>query len=58
MEWQIRPKLMVANPFFPFKNRLSQSYGPYSRASIDVKTSPDPEDFAMTRPIIHWHIAL
>jgi hypothetical protein len=30
--------------------------GPYSRASIDVKTgSPDPVDFAMTLPLIHWH---
>jgi hypothetical protein len=29
---------MVREPFFPFKNRLSQSYSPYSRASIDVKT--------------------
>jgi hypothetical protein len=32
--------------FFPFKNRLSQSYSPYSSASID----------AMTRPLIHWRV--
>jgi hypothetical protein len=33
-------------PFFPFKNRQSQSYDPDSSASIDVKTgSPDPADF-------------
>jgi hypothetical protein len=44
---------------FPFKNRPSQSCGPYSRAYIDVKTgSPDPVDFAMTRSLIYWHIAL
>jgi hypothetical protein len=50
---------MVANPFFPFKNRPFQIYGPYSIASIDVKIgSPDPADFAMTWPLIHKHIAL
>jgi hypothetical protein len=44
---------MVANPFFLFKNRPSQSYDPYSRASIDVKTgSSDSADFAMTRLLI------
>jgi hypothetical protein len=49
---------MVGNPF-PCQNRQSQSYGLPSRASIDVKTgSPDPKDFAVTLPLIHWHIAL
>jgi hypothetical protein len=42
--------------FFPFKNRLSQSYGPYSSATIDVKTgSPDPADFATTRLLIQMY---
>jgi hypothetical protein len=27
---------MVATPFFSFKNRLSQSFGPYNRASIGI----------------------
>jgi hypothetical protein len=41
------------------KNRPSQIYSPYSNASINVKTgSQDPADFAMTRPLIHWHTAL
>jgi hypothetical protein len=40
---------MVTQPFFLFKNRPFQSYGPYSSASIDVKTgSPDLADFAKT----------
>jgi hypothetical protein len=37
-----------------------QSYGPYSSASIDVKTgSPDPADFAKTRRLLPrlWHNA-
>jgi hypothetical protein len=55
MEWQIKPKLMVANPFFCFWP--SQSYGPYSSASINVKPgSPDPTDFDMTWLIIHWRV--
>jgi hypothetical protein len=50
---------MVTFPFFPFKNHPSQSYSPYSRASIEVKTGfPDSANFAMTRPLIHWHIVL
>jgi hypothetical protein len=44
-------------PFFPFKNRPSQRYGPYSSASNDVKTgSPDPANFATTRPPIHCQV--
>jgi hypothetical protein len=44
-------------PFFPFKNRLSKSYGPYRSGSVDVKTgSPDPADFATTRPLIRWRV--
>jgi hypothetical protein len=55
MEWSI--KTNGHEPFFPFKNRLSQSYDPYSSASINVKTgSPDPADFATTRPLIHWQV--
>jgi hypothetical protein len=46
---------MVKNVFFQFKNRPSQSYGPYSSTSIDVKTgSPDLADFAPTQLLIHW----
>jgi hypothetical protein len=48
---------MVAHPFFwPF-----QSCGPYSSASIEVKTgSPDPADFAKTQHLLPllWHIEL
>jgi hypothetical protein len=41
-----------------FKNRPSESYGQYSRASIDVNMGfPDPAEFAMTRLLFHWHIA-
>jgi hypothetical protein len=37
--------------------RPSQSYGPYSSASIDVKTgAPNPADFASTRPLIYWRV--
>jgi hypothetical protein len=51
------PTLMVTNPFFPFKNRPSQNFGPYSSASINVKTgSSDLADFATTRPLIHWRV--
>jgi hypothetical protein len=52
---------MVTKPFFLFKNRPFQSHGPYSGASINVKTgSPDPADFAKTRRLLPrlWHIAL
>jgi hypothetical protein len=39
----------MVTKLFPFKNHPFQSYGPYSSASIDVKTgSPDPADFATT----------
>jgi hypothetical protein len=37
-----------------------KTYGPYSRASVDVKAgTPDPADFAMTRLLICqlWHFA-
>jgi hypothetical protein len=48
---------MVANPFFLFKNRPSESYGPYSSAFFYVKSgSPDPADFAMTWHLIHWRV--
>jgi hypothetical protein len=49
---------MVATPFFLLKiARLKATV--YSRASIDEKTgSADTADFAITRPLIHWHIAL
>jgi hypothetical protein len=44
-------------PNFPLKNRQFQSYGPFSSASIDVKTGyPDPADFATTRLLIHWRV--
>jgi hypothetical protein len=37
----------LREPFFPFKNRPFQSYGPQSSASIDVKSGlSDPADFA------------
>jgi hypothetical protein len=43
----------IRKPFFPFKNRLSQSYRPYSSASIIVKTGfPDPVNFATTRLLL------
>jgi hypothetical protein len=50
-----------SHTFFLFKNRLFQSYGPYSSTSIDVKTgSPDLADFAKTWSLLPrlWHIAL
>jgi hypothetical protein len=48
---------MVTTLFLMFKNRPSQSYGPYSSASIYVKSgSPDPADFATTRHLIHWRV--
>jgi hypothetical protein len=57
MEWWIRPKLKVPSPFFPLKNRPSQSYSLYSSASIFVKIgSPDPADFVMTWHLIHWRV--
>jgi hypothetical protein len=50
---------MVTNPFFLLKVAHPKATVTYSRASIDVKTgSPDPANFAMTRLLIHWHIAL
>jgi hypothetical protein len=49
-EYKSRPKLRFANPFFPFKNRPLQSYGPQSIASIDVKSGlSDSADFAPTQ---------
>jgi hypothetical protein len=59
MEWEIRLKLMVENPFFLFKIFRLKATVHTVRASINIKTgSPDPADLARTRPLIHWHIAL
>jgi hypothetical protein len=48
----------MPKPFFPLKKTPNASiHGPYSSASIDVKTgSPDPADFGTTRPLIHCQV--
>jgi hypothetical protein len=49
--------VLWSRALFPIKNRPWQGLGPYSSASIDLKTgSPDPVDFAMDRPLIHWRV--
>jgi hypothetical protein len=42
-------------PFFPFKNRPLQSYGPWSSSSVDVKTRfSDLADFALINSESNW----
>jgi hypothetical protein len=45
-------------PFYLFKNQPFQCYGLYSSASINVKTAPDPANFAKTQRLLPrlWHI--
>jgi hypothetical protein len=53
------PKLMVVNHFFHLiiARRKATVHTVPGSASIDVKTgSPDPADFATTRPLIHWRL--
>jgi hypothetical protein len=47
-------QLIVAHPFFCLKiSHFKATVGPYSRASINVKTgSPDPADFAKTQRLL------
>jgi hypothetical protein len=56
--WSDRLSLNLwSRTLFLLKNGPSQSYVPYSSASIDVKTgSPDPADFAMTQLLIYWRV--
>jgi hypothetical protein len=47
------PKLMVAKPFFCLKIA-------HHKATVHTVAhqsgSPDPADFATTRPLIHWRV--
>jgi hypothetical protein len=57
MAWVDGLKTNGRELFFTFKNSPSQSYGPYNRAPINVKTcSLDLADFATTRLLIHWRV--